>query len=261
MEPVFVEKVKRDYVRLLNSTGADLAAEEFTVIEPFVCVAQEAIDDNTVGAFAVEEGIEIQIDPDDLKSGSDTFATLGAPVYFDATLLEFSDTFDTGYYLVGYVTSVKDANDVVKFEKKRYVGGTVSSSALAGEPFVKTVTLTAAAAGTAVDILLDAEVGAGRQAFVTTMLSKVDGATDWTDATATIVTIQDTAGTPVVGATFAKAQMVGNAVLDLTATGVTLGDAIVVGDGFTAAKGLQLVGDGDFTTGSDFVVTVSGYII
>ena len=67
--------------------------------------------------------------------------------------------------------------------------------------------------------------------------------------------------TPVVAASFAKAQLTNAAVLGKHSTGVTLGDAIKKGTGLTAAKGLDIVANGTFeTSGSDLYVTVCGFI-
>ncbi len=129
--------------------------------------------------------------------------------------------------------------------------------ALSGLPFRKTKTLTAAAAATAIHVLTDAEVGT-KTAYVHQIILEVSGATAWTDSTGTIVTVQDTAA--VVGATYAKAQLTGSAVLGLFSTGVTLAAPIKAGTGFTAAKGLDIVADHNFAAGSDIIVTVVGFI-
>lgn len=133
-----------------------------------------------------------------------------------------------------------------------------------GIPFYKAVTLTSAAANTNVDILTSAEVIAmksGGVVVVTSLLLKVNGATAWTDSTGTVVTIQDKAGSPVLGASYAKAQLTGNAILNLTDTGLTLSAPISTGVGFTADKGIDIVADSDFDAGSDIVVSISGYVI
>lgn len=130
----------------------------------------------------------------------------------------------------------------------------------AGKPFMATATLTAAAAATGVTVLADSVVGTDT-VYVTGFRLKVSGATAWTDATATIVTLQDTEGTPVSGIIFAKAGLTGNAIIDsLADSNLTVGDSIAINDGFTAGKGLVLIGDADFGAGSDIVVTVFGYI-
>lgn len=135
-----------------------------------------------------------------------------------------------------------------------------ASIAMSGRPFRRTVTLTSAAAATPVNIVTAAEVAALEKVYVTSILLNVNGATPWTDATATIVTIQDTAASPVVGATFAKAQLTANAALGMLSAGCTLAAPILTGVGFTADKGLDIAADGNFAGGSNIVVTVCGFV-
>lgn len=125
-----------------------------------------------------------------------------------------------------------------------------------GLPFRKTVTLTAVAAATPIEIIAAA---AGKTVYVTNFIAKVDGATSWA-TTGTVVNLQDDAGTPEVGAAIAVAALTGNAVIGPFTTNVTLSDPISKGDGFTADKGLNVAGDDDFGEGSDLVVTVVGFI-
>jgi hypothetical protein len=115
---VYIEKENRDHVRYTNGTGADLDQYEFCVVGPYAAVADEDIANDAEGSFHVEEGIEIQTD--DLVTSEDTFATLGQEVFWSSVDQEFSDTETAGYYHVGYLSVVKDANDVIKFEKLRY---------------------------------------------------------------------------------------------------------------------------------------------
>ena len=86
----------------------------------------------------------------------------------------------------------------------------------------------------------------------------MDGDDDW--ASTANVTLQDTANTPVVGASVAVAGLVGNAMIDEGNSNVTLGEAIADGDGFTEGKGLDIAGDAN-GTGSDLIVTVFGCIM
>jgi hypothetical protein len=72
--------------------------------------------------------------------------------------------------------------------------------------------------------------------------------------------LQDTANTPVVGATAAVAGLTGNAMIDEGNSNVTLGKAIADGNGFTAGKGLDIAGNAN-GTGSDLIVTVFGCIM
>lgn len=131
----------------------------------------------------------------------------------------------------------------------------------AGVPFFATATLTAAAAGTAVHVVPEADVPSGKKIHILDVVLNVSGATAWTDSTATVVKLQDTAGTPVVAATYAKAGLTGNAVLGKIGANITAGADIKTGSGLTAEKGLDIAGDADFTAGSDILVSVYGIFI
>lgn len=146
------------------------------------------------------------------------------------------------------VTTAKIADEAITDAKKVVV------------PFVASATLTSAAAATPVDIIPTASVPTGKKIYITGMILTVNGATAWTDVTATVVTIQDKNGTPVLGLTAAKAQLTGSAILGLFSTGITLSTAVSLGTGFTATQGLTIKGDANFAAGSDIVVTVSGFI-
>lgn len=115
---VYIERERNDHVRYVNDSGAAVAKYDFAIVGPYAAVADEIIASAAVGSWHVEEGIIIQTDT--LKTGELTFGTAGDPVYFDATLLQFSDTSTAGYYLVGYLNTAKDANGVIRFEKLRY---------------------------------------------------------------------------------------------------------------------------------------------
>lgn len=117
MANIFIEKVEREHVVLVNGTGAELKLFDFTVIAPYAAVADQVIANGSAGSFFVEGGLELQAN--ELVSGEDTFATLLAPVYFDPTTKKFSDTSTAGYYMVGYLTSVKSSDGDIKFEKLR----------------------------------------------------------------------------------------------------------------------------------------------
>jgi hypothetical protein len=122
--------------------------------------------------------------------------------------------------------------------------------------FTRTVTITSAAAVTAVDIIPDAEVPTGFVPFVTDFLGRVNGTTVW--ATTATVKIQDKNGTPVDFVTFAVAGMTSQARLVPGSANVTLENAMSLGTGGTSGKGLQVKGDAN-GTGSDFVLTVRGF--
>jgi len=162
----------------------------------------------------------------------------------------------------GYVVEVNDAQGVaieMSFDSalnaSLVAGGVATAFALAGQPFRRTVTLTSAAAVTPINILTDGEVGSGKKAYVTNVLGKVNGATVW--ATTATVVVEDTAG--VDGVTYAVAGMTANALLGLTSANVTVAAPVSTGVGFTTAKGLQIAGNAN-GTGSDFIVTVTGFI-
>lgn len=125
--------------------------------------------------------------------------------------------------------------------------------------FNATGSITAAAAGTAVTIVPDSFVPAGKKCYLSSIFLVVSGATAWTDATATKLTIQDSAG--VAGVAIAKAGLTGNAIINTVGgTNQTLSAPISTGVGFTAAKGLQIVGDANFGAGSTIYVTLSGVV-
>lgn len=156
------------------------------------------------------------------------------------------------------VTAGKIASDAVTTAK--ILANNVTPAKLSVVPFVRVAQLTAAAAATPVEVLADADVGTGRSAFVTGMLLNVGGGTAWTDATATVVNLQDNAGSPVNLLAVAKAQLTGNANLGLLSTGVTLGTPIKTGVGTTATKGISVAADANFAAGSTINVTVFGFI-
>ena len=112
MATVYIEKESVDHVVLTNDTGAALAQYELTVIGGLVCIADEAIASGATGSFHVEAGMIIQVA--DLVASEDTFGTANAPVYFDPSSGDFSDTATEGYYKIGIVHTVKDSNGVVK---------------------------------------------------------------------------------------------------------------------------------------------------
>lgn len=123
--------------------------------------------------------------------------------------------------------------------------------------FTKTATITSAAAATAVSVVADAEVGTGRIVHVTDVLARVNGTTGW--GTTATVKLQDTNGTPVDFVTYAVAALTNQARVYLSSSNVTNENALSLNTGGTAGKGLQLKGNAN-GTGSDLVVTVTGYI-
>lgn len=129
-----------------------------------------------------------------------------------------------------------------------------------GMPFRKTVTLTSALATTPVEIIADDSVGEGKKVFITDFLVNVDGAVAWSGDGGNVL-IRDTEDTPVAGVTIAKAGLTNAALVGKhTASNVTLGNAVKQGEGFTEAKGIEVVADGAFSAGSDLIITVVGFI-
>ena len=252
--------------RLVNTSGADVVKNQAIVMAGKFLKACEAIVSGATGGFEDLFGKIIQVS--DFTTGEATFATANLPVYWNPADGKFSNTSTAGYSLIGYgkaaiasgVLTVECVKPVLIPASLTDVQDDIAEiKSLAGIPFYQTATLTAAASATPVHILTDAEVGS-KKAYVTGAILKVDGATAWTDSTGTIVKVQDTNGSPVVGLTYAKAQLTGNGILVLGSTGVTIGDAVSEGSGFTAAKGLDIVADSAFDAGSDIKITVFGFI-
>jgi hypothetical protein len=126
-------------------------------------------------------------------------------------------------------------------------------------PFIRTRTLTAAAAAAGVDILANAEAPDGCAPFVTGWQVDVGGATAWTDATATKVGLYDKAGSPVTFFEIAKAGLTANATLFPGMANHTYGAGVRGNVGGTADYGLIFKADANFANGSNIKVTVYGY--
>jgi len=266
MSTIYSKMPNGDGERLYNMTGADLVADEFTVMGGKALKAMEAIASTAIGSF--EDLVGKVVSADDFVTGEDDFDTAEAAVYWKPATGEFSDTLIVGYYKVGYVKEPKTSTwlnftcvspTIVSTDVADLEAVVTGITAESGIPFRKTATLTSAATGTAVHVLTDADVGS-KTAYPLGAILKVDGETAWTDSTGTIVKIQDTDDIPVVGLTYAKAQLTGNAVLVPGMTGVTIGDPIAEGAGFTATKGISVVADSNFDAGSDIKVTIFGYL-
>lgn len=118
MATVYISRENNDHVEFANDTGEDLIQYQPCVVGPYAAVADQAIEEDGVGSFHVEEGIEVQAT--NLATGENTFGTPGQPVYLDAATGDFSDTETPGYYLWGYLKRVKDANGMIVIEKRRY---------------------------------------------------------------------------------------------------------------------------------------------
>lgn len=128
-----------------------------------------------------------------------------------------------------------------------------------GIPFRKTVKLTSEAATTPVSIIADADVGAGKCVYINSLYANVNGDDAWVGDGDNVI-IRDRAGTPVAAITLPDSILTNSAQLMFGSTGVVLGDGIKDGTGMTPAKGIEIVGDGAFTAGSDLIVTITGFI-
>lgn len=111
MATVYIQKEDVDNIVLKNDTGATLAQYELTVIGDLVLIADESIAIGSTGSFHCEENLVIQIE--DFVAGEDTFGTENAPVYWDSSSRDFSDTATDGYYKIGIVKTVKNGNGIV----------------------------------------------------------------------------------------------------------------------------------------------------
>ena len=128
-----------------------------------------------------------------------------------------------------------------------------------GIPFRKTVKLTSALATTPVEIIADDDVGTGKSVYITGFYANVNGAVAWS-GTGNNVIVRDRAGTPVAAITLPDSILTADAQLMFGSTGVVLGDGIKDGTGMTPAEGIEIVGDGEFSDGSDLIVTITGFI-
>lgn len=123
------------------------------------------------------------------------------------------------------------------------------------KPFIRSCTLTSAAASTPVTCLADASVPTGQKAYVAAWRAKVNGVTAW--GTVATCTLRDSASVAFV--TLPVASLTGNAFLNDNTSMITRADAYALNLGGTAAKGLEVVCDAN-GSGSDLVWTISGFI-
>ncbi len=130
----------------------------------------------------------------------------------------------------------------------------LNATALSGT-FTRTCQIASASAATAVHCLTDADVGAGKTAYLTSFQAKVNGGTLW--ATTATCALQDTSAVAFV--TWAVAGMGANALLFPGSANSTYADPYILGVGGTATKGIDLKCNAN-GTGSTFVVTITGVI-
>jgi hypothetical protein len=268
-----------DQVTVTNNLGRTAIYGEIVLLDGMYGIVMEhdGIANGATGRIYV-------LQPDTLIStaqitAASTFVA-GAAIYFKAGDSSAAGTLEDsaagGAVAIGTIESAKgdaEAHTSVSFRPYSQVvnyGGydtrldaveavTDGLAADPGIPFRKTVTLTSAAATTPVEIIADTAVAAGQCVYINSLYANVNGGDAWV-GDGTVVTIADTAASPVAAITFAKAQLTANAQLMFGSTGVTLGDGIKDGTGMTEAKGMTIVGDGEFTAGSDLIVTITGFI-
>lgn len=123
-------------------------------------------------------------------------------------------------------------------------------------PFVRTRTITSAAAAAGVDFITDAEVPKGCVPYIYDFHARVNGTTGW--GTTATVKVQDRATVPVDFITFAVAAMTNQARLFPGTANVTIENAYSLMTGGTVDKGIRMIGNAN-GTGSDFVCTIIGY--
>lgn len=113
MATIYVEKEPCARVRLVNTSGADLAANEFALLGAIPVIAEMAVTADSEGGFLLG-GNGAVFQASTFVTDEGTFGTANASVYWDDTNKKFSDTSTAGYYLVGQVVEVL-ADDVVRF--------------------------------------------------------------------------------------------------------------------------------------------------
>lgn len=258
---IYTRSERADDARLLNNTGGDLVDGQLVVLGGRLYAANGAIESNAFGGFSLlPHGELIEVGSADLKTAEDTFGTYFQPVYYDPLTSKVSDTLTDDYILFGALvfpkgTESSPAGGLVVLTVPQRI---MTAEEASGEFIMGTGVLTAAAAATPVHVIPAAKIAAGKKFYPLGMILSVGGATAWTDSTATVVKLQDTAASPVAAVSVAKAQLTANAVLGFPSTGVTLQTPVRTGVGMTAAKGIDVVGDAVFAAGSDISVTVFG---
>lgn len=103
MATIFVKKEKANGLRLINTSGADLVQDQFTVLGGRILKACEAIASTVTGGFEDLQDKRFQVST--FVSGEATFAAGNAAVYWKPSTGEFSDTSTATYWLIGYTAA------------------------------------------------------------------------------------------------------------------------------------------------------------
>lgn len=180
------------------------------------------------------------------KAGTETIT--GAKT-FSATLTMNGATIAMGSQKITGLATPTVSTDAAT---KGYVDGLTSERA-----FVRTCTLTSAAATTPVNCLSNADVPSTQKPYLAGWHAKINGATNW--ATTANCWIQDTSGTSNIFVTVGVAAMTGNSFLGDHSANVTQNNPYALGTGGTADLGLEIACDAN-GTGSNWVVTLFGVI-
>lgn len=113
----YIQKEDVDVITI--TAAADITQGDFVIAGPWGGVALEDIANGDEGSLQIDDEMEVQTA--DLKAGEDTFDTFGQKVFFDTATNQFSDTSTAGYYHVGDLLKVKDANAVIVFRTRPFV--------------------------------------------------------------------------------------------------------------------------------------------
>ena len=268
-----------DQVVVTNNLGRTAVYGEIVLLDGMYGIVMEhdGIADNAKGRISVLQP-DMLISTAQITAGG-TFGA-GAAIYFkpgsSSAAGTLEDSAASGAVAIGTIESFggsAGAHTSVSFRPYSQIvdyGGyntrlTAAEGFIAdlskdpGIPFRKTVTLKAADATTAVSIIADAAVGTGKSVYITGFYANVDGVTDWSGTNNNVI-VRDRASPSVSAITLPDSILKGNAQLMFGSTGVVLGDGIKDGTGMTEAKGLEIVGDGAFSGGSDLIVTITGFI-
>lgn len=102
-----------DFIDLV--APADVVSGNLLIVGPWLCVAVSAAKSGEKFTADIREGQEI-----DCVSSVAVAAAIGDKVYYNPTTGAFAASSATGNALVGYTTSVKDANNNFRIAKVKF---------------------------------------------------------------------------------------------------------------------------------------------